>query len=140
MLTEGGERDGVGGDGGTKARRGMVGGDGGEAGSGETAAPRRGEAGSGETAARRVEGDGDEAGSGETAARRGRGRRRRDVGEAEATRERRESGELGEEEEGISRRGGLGENRYNSNMRGENVLLLKSVVVAPFLEGRYYYT
>ena len=38
MLTEGGERDGVGGDGGTEARRGGVGGDGGEAGSGETAA------------------------------------------------------------------------------------------------------
>ena len=42
MLTQGGERDGVGGDGGTEARRGGVGGDGGEAGSGETAVARRG--------------------------------------------------------------------------------------------------
>ena len=63
-----------------------------------------------------------------------------DGGEAEATRGRRESGELGEEEEGIRPRGGLGENRFNSSVGGENALLLKSVVVAPFLEGRYYYT
>ena len=35
MLTEGGERDGAGGDGDTEARRGGVGGDGGEAGSGD---------------------------------------------------------------------------------------------------------
>ena len=49
MLTEGGERDGVGGDGGkagsgetaARRRRGGVGGDGGEVGSGEMAARRR---------------------------------------------------------------------------------------------------
>ena len=61
-------------------------------------------------------------------------------GGKEATRGRRESGELGEEEEGIRPCGGLGENRHNSSARGENALLLKSVVVVPFLEGRYYYT
>ena len=60
MLTEGGERDGVGGDGGTEARRGRVGGDGGEAGSGATVARRRRGRGGG---------DGGEAGSRETAAR-----------------------------------------------------------------------
>ena len=60
-------------------------------------------------------------------------RRRRRGGE--------ESGELGEEDqEGIRPCEGLGENRINSSVGGENTLLLKSVLVAPFLEGRYYYT
>ena len=39
-----------------------------------------------------------------------------------------------------SPRGGLGENRFNSSVGIENVLLLKSIVLALFLEGRYYYT
>ena len=97
MLTEGGERDGVGGDGGTEARRGGVGGDGGEAGSGETAARRR----------------------------------RRGIVEENWGRKQRR---------GIRPHGGLGENSFNSSVGSENALLLKSVVVALFLEGRYYYT
>ena len=86
MLIEGGERDGVGGDGGTEARRGGVGGDGDE---GE--------------------------------------KRERGIG----------GGSRGE---GIRPRGGLGENSCNSSVGRKNALLLKSVVVAPFLEGCYYYT
>ena len=93
MLTEGGERDGVGGDGGTEARRGGVGGDG---------------------------------------------------GEAEVTRGRRDSGELGEEaeerESGRAVGGWLGENSFNCSVGRENALVLKSVVVALFVEGCYYYT
>ena len=42
--------------------------------------------------------------------------------------------------EGIRPRGGLGENSFNCSVGRKNVLLLKSVVVALFVEGRYYYT
>ena len=42
--------------------------------------------------------------------------------------------------EGIRPRGGLGENSFNSSVGRQNALLLKSVVVALFVEGRYYYT
>ena len=83
---------------------------------GETAAPSRGEAGSGETAVRRRRGGGDE---GE--------KREWGIG----------GGSIGE---GIRPRWRLGENSFNSSVGRQNVLLLKSVVVALFLEGRYYYT
>ena len=77
---------------------------------GETAAPRRGR---GRQRRGGVEGDGGEVGSGIGGGSRG---------------------------EGIRPRGGLGENSFNCSVGRKNALLLKSVVVALFVEGRYYYT
>ena len=96
------------------------------------------EAWSGQMVARRVEGDGGEAGSGETAARQGRGRRPRGGGDEGEKREWGIGG--GSRGEGIRPRGGLGENSFNSSVGSKNALLLKSIVVALFLEGLYYYT
>ena len=100
MLTEGGERDGVGGDGGTEAQRGGVGGDGGEAGRGRRRRRARAGAPARSRSRRRRHR--------RATTSRGRLRRRVRAGPpararvgalAEATRGRRESGELREEAE-----------------------------------------
>ena len=66
-------------------------------------------------------------GSGETAAR----RRRRGILEENGGRKQRRGNQAVR---------GLGENSFNSSVGRQNTLLLKSIVVALFLQRRYYYT